>query len=533
MDLHFFSPISDLILFPFILYSEMHHRFKFAGSRYFKDEPEIIADIPFRTNSNQKIPILLLVKDSDQYPIHLVKVTFEIKNILSHTIDFNEDIKSHWWYKTINIENVEEGFHEIDVVFYYQVNGVNKKCTNHNLNINNSLPLHLNITSKPYPRIKNLIYGDLHYHTNITEDMVEFGAPIESTHSTLKALELDFVCNTDHSYDCDDKIGSWAETDPHLTKWKDSRELISRINDKDRFVNFILPSEELSLHNKDGYIIHALILNNDRFLPGQGDGAEIPFNFACEYSTENVGLALSEKALCIAAHPSCPVPLMHKFFFKRGKWEFDDLTQNHVSGMQIFNGELDEGFYLGIKQWIKLLLNGFKKYIYAGNDAHGNFNKFRQIRLPMISINEKDAQILGEHRSGIILTEKFENKIDDTIFSLKNGHCFVTNGPLLILNYIEDCGTIKLMGESTNCNKGVLKLTFKTDISLSENGEIKIIHGIVNSQESVVETINIDKEEMGLNLDIKVKRDSYYRCEYWGKSYRGKRVAMTNPIWIN
>lgn len=510
----------------------MHHRFKFAGSRYYKQEPEIVVDIPHRVNSANKIPILILVKDSDKFPIHLIKVTINIKNIFSQSININKDICTYWWYKTVFVENINEGLHQIDVDIFYTVNGINKKCTNHNLQIKNSLPLHVNITPTLYPRIKNLIYGDLHYHTNITDDMVEFGAPLESTHSALKALELDFVCNTDHSYDCDDKIGSWTETDPNLTKWNHSREVISKINNSDSFENFILPSEELSLHNKDGYIIHALILNNDSFLPGQGDGAEIPFDFTCDFNTETVGQALSKNALCIAAHPSCPVPFLHKIFFNRGKWEFEDLIHEHVSGMQIFNGELDEGFYNGIKQWVKLLLNGFKKYIYAGNDAHGNFNKFRQIRIPMVSISEKDAQILGEHRSGIMLTNKFENKIDDTIFSLKNGHCFVTNGPLLLLNYIEKNGSIRMMGETSECNSGIMKLIFKTDTSLSEYGEIRIIHGIINSDESVLETIKINEDELELTLEINISKKSYYRCEYWGNSYRGKRVAMTNPIWI-
>ena len=43
--------------------------------------------------------------------------------------------------------------------------------------------------------------------------------------------------------------------------------------------SFIIPSEELSLHNQDGRNVHALILNNANFLPGQGDGAEEAFNF--------------------------------------------------------------------------------------------------------------------------------------------------------------------------------------------------------------------------------------------------------------
>ena len=96
--------------------------------------------------------------------------------------------------------------------------------------------------------------------------MVEFGAPLESTYIASKALGLDFVCNTDHSYDIDDKIGSWIEPDENLTKWNNSQILIKKMNLENKFNNFIIPSEELSLHNSKGFNIHALILNNKTFL---------------------------------------------------------------------------------------------------------------------------------------------------------------------------------------------------------------------------------------------------------------------------
>ena len=69
------------------------------------------------------------------------------------------------------------------------------------------------------------------------------------------------------------------------------------------------------------------------------------------------------------------------------------LIQNNMSGLQILNGDLDESFYIGIKQWINYLLNGYKKFIFAGNDAHGNFNKYRQINIPMFSIKESNKQM--------------------------------------------------------------------------------------------------------------------------------------------
>ncbi|WP_375182200.1 hypothetical protein, partial [Chryseobacterium sp.] len=73
--------------------------------------------------------------------------------------------------------------------------------------------------------------------------------------------------------------GSWTETDPTLEKWKKSRDEIHKLNIEKPDTTFIIPSEELTLHNLDGRNVHALILNNRSFLPGSGDSTERPFDF--------------------------------------------------------------------------------------------------------------------------------------------------------------------------------------------------------------------------------------------------------------
>ena len=90
---------------------------------------------------------------------------------------------------------------------------------------------------------------------------------------------------------------------------------IDNLNLDKSYSSFIIPSEELSLHNLYGKNIHALILNNKSFLPGAGDGAEKPFHFDCNYDTLNLYDDLEEHALCIAAHPFSPVPILQKLFF--------------------------------------------------------------------------------------------------------------------------------------------------------------------------------------------------------------------------
>ncbi|MDL1878587.1 hypothetical protein FBQ85_26005, partial [Cytophagia bacterium CHB2] len=43
----------------FLLYAEIHYRFKFTPSRLFQRQPEIIADAPHRLPPNTPVPILI------------------------------------------------------------------------------------------------------------------------------------------------------------------------------------------------------------------------------------------------------------------------------------------------------------------------------------------------------------------------------------------------------------------------------------------------------------------------------------------
>ena len=521
---------------PFIfLYTEIHHRFKYLGSKYYKKEPEIIVDIPHRIDPNLEIPILFLVKDAHEFPIILLNAHLELifeNKKLTHQIDIDLSLNERWWHKTYYIKRPSfSGFVEINASIKYNIGGIVKICKNHNLPIKKSLSLHTFIAEESYPKSSNIIYGDLHYHTNVTEDMVEFGAPLEPTYIASKALGLDFVCNTDHSYDIDDKIGSWTETDSNLTKWNNSQLQIKKLNLENDFNNFMIPSEELSLHNLDGSNIHALILNNKAFLPGQGDGAEKPFDFSCDYNSLTLGDVLETNALCIAAHPCSPVPYLQNIFFKRGEWNFEDLILEHISGLQLFNGEIDKGFFKGLNMWKKLLLSGYKKFIYAGNDAHGNFNKYRQIKIPMISIHEKDSQILGECRTGVIIQNNTE-KLKSSISALKHGRCFITNGPQFLIQAIAEINYE--MGDSLVANSVKIKIEFLSTEELGNKGTVKVYVGIIDGHdEQLISELIISENLFTEHIEIAVNRSMYVRAEFEGNSYRGKRIALTNPIWIN
>ena len=537
MDLDIFILTIPLIIPIFFLYTELHYRFPIKFSRYFIKEPEILADIPHRINPNCKAPVMILIKDADKHPIFLKDINVDIYQnsqiLKSNLYLINSKINNYWWYKTFFLNSKDiKGHTSIQVRINYKINGKIKTTTNHNIKILSPIPFKVYFSEYKLPGSNISQYGDIHYHSNLTDDMVEFGAPLKPTLEACQSLGLDFICNTDHSYDLDDKPGSWIETDPKLTKWNESRDEIKSLNKTFNFDPFMIPSEELSMHNSLGQNIHALILNNSKFLPGQGDSAEIPFDFSCEYNSKTLYNDLEDDALCIASHPFAPTPLLEKLFFKRGKWEKFDIIQNNMSGLQILNGDLDESFYIGIKQWINYLLNGYKKFIFAGNDAHGNFNKYRQINIPMFSIKESNKQILGICRTGVF--PKIKKNIHSTIDAMKKGNCFITNGPFLNMNLnIEDIN--HPMGSKVSSSTGKLIINAISNIEFGKLKKYRIIKGIIGNKDEIIikeESFINDIYDFDINLEINSKTEAYYRAEIETINYKGLCIAMTNPIWL-
>ena len=70
MDLNTLVNFSPLVG----LYAELHYTFPFIRSRHYIHEPEIISDIPHRIEPGHKIPILLMIKDANNFPIILKNI---------------------------------------------------------------------------------------------------------------------------------------------------------------------------------------------------------------------------------------------------------------------------------------------------------------------------------------------------------------------------------------------------------------------------------------------------------------------------
>ncbi len=423
-------------LLPVFLYAEIHYRIWNVFSRYFKREPEIVADLPHRIGPGQKLPVFLCIKDAHRFPVDLDFVKIQIiKN--SHEVTLYEKnfadqkIVESFWYELYQCDVDWIGDVNINVVVSYSCRGRKKQCVNDNYKLTSHEPFTLFVDDSPRPTMPGWVFGDMHTHSHLSSDQVEFGAPFEVTAAMARASELDFFASSDHSYDLDDRIDDYLRNDPDLPKWKQMWHDIEELNAKNKHL-VIIPGEELSAGNEKNQNVHYLIFNNKNFWPGWGDSAETWFRTTPQHRIADVLPHLDKGAVSFAAHPVVEPPLVQKWLIRRGIWTDNDLTLPGLHGAQFWNGDKEHFLKVGLKKWTRLLLAGHKITLIAGTDAHGSFNRFRQIGTPHVSMREEQHEIFGTSVTGVFI--KGELSLESILDGLKKGRVMVTDGPIAAIS---------------------------------------------------------------------------------------------------
>jgi hypothetical protein len=465
----------------------------------------------------------------------------------------------------------------VDVAIHFTRNGKRRIAKNDNYTGTNHAPLKVYISEEPFPKTSSWYFGEFHCHTSYTSDQVEFGAPLEATAQLAHAMGLSFFCATDHSYDLDDEPTNYLKNDPQLTKWKARQMEIAHFNaSHSNFV--IVPGEEVSAGNHKNRNVHFLILNHPEFLPGAGDSAEkwlrtqpdlsiseilsrinsrslaekcrLPskssFDFAQDeakflhgersrtMSLPNSGLfGQTSSAVAFAAHPSTRPPFLEWLLLRRGKWQLNDCTDPRLHGLQIWNGS-DNGLHEGKQLWIKLLLEGKRIFISGGSDAHGNFNRFRQIGFPFFTMREHHEHLFGQVRTGVLL----ENgpSFDAILEAFKHGRVIVTNGPFLDMWVKNENDEIARLGDTISGNEFRLVINCLSSTEFGHLKELRIYQGdLINHQEALLKLQTRFSspfrlyEEMTLN---KGPNPIYLRAELISERDGERLLCLTNPIWI-
>jgi predicted metal-dependent phosphoesterase TrpH len=430
---------------PALLYSEVHFKFfKSFPSLLFQNEPEILFDAPKRAPAGSEIPILLILNDLRKYPVHINEVTIalQIDGYNSHVsfINFHNYEINHKFNKNqkayifpIAAPSVE-GFLNIDCKIDFVTNGKKKLAINDNLKKSSKTSLSCYIAKNTFPGAAYCKYGDLHIHSQYSQSHVEFGPPIQVINTLAKSYGLDFIAITDHSYDLACLMTNYLIEDPKVERWKNYLDDMNA--DELQIIN--LPGEEISCLNSEKNVVHLCGINISEFIPGSMDGARRKKVHSTQstinQAVTNIHL---QNGLAVAAHPGSRKSLIQKIFLNRGYWSEKDIIENSLDGIQAFNGSFKGVWERGKALWLFAIQNGKRLALLAGNDAHGDFNRYRAIKIPFFSIYEDFQRFMGFGKTGVYTSECDKESI---VKAIEQAKTFITTGPFLSINYTDNPG---------------------------------------------------------------------------------------------
>ncbi len=527
-------------MLPFLLYAETHYRFKYFFSYLRKREPEVIADAPHRIEPGVTIPLLLIVKDAHKFPATLGPVTITISqhgNIAQELEPITEPLllNEPLWWKVLELPRQGlSGWLDIAVRMTVTVNNRTTMYISDNYRTSSHAPLRVFLSEEPLPREEGLFLGDAHTHSDRTSDQVEFGVPIKAARQLSHSLGLTFFCVADHSYDLDDTLDDYTRNDPALPKWLSLLDEIKLCNSEEKdFV--VVQGEEVSCRNSDGRNVHMLLFGDERFFHGTGDSAERWLRTRCEYSIDDVLNQKHERSVAFAAHPKEPVSLLQRMLLGRGSWTNNDIRDQRLCGIQFANGMKELGFEEGYQFWVRALLAGHRLYCIAGNDAHGNFNRFRQIGVPFLKVRETDNQLFGRMRTGVFVEGPLhQNAILD---SLAKGRSIATDGPVANI-VVEGKHTPTSLGSKLHGSDFELSLTARSSKEFGNIEEIRLILGIIgeDSERTFLNERPPNQFTYLCSSSIHISSPSYIRAEIQTShltSYdQSTHFCLTNPVWL-
>jgi len=523
-------------LLPILLYAEMHYRLKFLRGRLYKKQPEILFDVPRRVQTT-RLPVVLIIKDAHWFPVTLKEIILKITSPFDETLCvkqvFSENLKidEPWFTREYSLEvaNYRNQLLIINCMATLECGGRIITIQNDNYAGLSQADFSVYVDSEPLPADSGWIWGDLHCHSQWTSDQVEFGVPLAVLPGLAQAMGLSFCALVEHSYDLDDLPDSWTENDPEVQKWPAYHQAIQTINAN--FNDFIIiPGEEVSVDNGLGRNVHLAILNNPEFFPGSGDGLEHSAGFASELTYQRVLERAEPRALIFAAHPLCEPPLSQKIIARRGIWNLHDHFQR-LNGWQILNGQEGKEFIAGRNFWIKKLLSGSHSYIYAGNDSHGNFNRFRQVKIPLLLMHENEHQIFGEFLTGV--QTDLADGLDNLVANLKNGAVIISNDPFLNIKAIDSRQNRYTIGQTMPERPQSIEITARSTHHFGAIHSIKLYTGNCDRQTEKVKVIEITGGVYGKMINLPVSdlpNSGYFRAEVETKN---RKFALTNPIWFH
>jgi len=506
----------------FFSYAEIHYHYRFLYPKYFRKEPEIIADLPIRCirSISSKLPVLIIVKDSHMFPIELLSISVVVNangSFSSQEFDINEKLKQKYYSKILEVDISQIKANEqlkINVTIQYYINGKKKAVINDNYPGLKKIPFECYLTESKLPFPEGWYAGEPHYHSIYTSDQVEFGADIPATVKMAKTIGLSWFFITDHSYDLDDSENSYTINDPNIPKWK---KMLNEAHHNDEKDFRVIPGEEVSIGNSKGRNVHLLAINHPDFIEGSGDSAEKWFKNKSKRHLEDIKDLLNESNLFIAGHPNEKIPILQKLTLRRGNWSLDDFQKSGIGLLQLINTSHFPDVLKAINHWRSMLLQGKRFYILAGNDAHGNFNVMRQIKSPFWKLFASHDQVFGKFFTA------FKYKNNEPVQGIKNGELIVSNGPFLNFQ-LKVKRKYYPIGSIINEKRAVLEYETRT---AHEFGEIRTLNLYIGDT-ALKKEIKILNPQNSLKIELPAR--GFIRMSI--STSKGGFV-LTNPMWMD
>jgi len=527
---------------PFFLYAETHYRFKYFLSWLRKAEPEIIADAPHRVDPHADIPLLILAKDADKFPATLAGVGVTMRqagkivgttHLIKNAISLSDPL---WWnVYTLSREGLH-GWIELEVSLTLTIKGRSRVYGTDNHRTSSHAPLRVFLSSDSLPQVPGTAFGDAHIHSDRTSDQVEFGVPIGAATTLSRSMGLSFFCVTDHSYDLDDSVDDYLKNDPTLPKWNSLKQEVRNINSGQQNI-VIIQGEEISCRNSNERNVHLLLFGDDQFFEGSGDSAERWFHTKCELRIADVLRLKHLESLAFAAHPKEHVSLLQRLLLGRGTWTMEDCRDSRLVGIQFANGIRGKGFAKGFNLWVNALLDGRRLYCLAGNDAHGNFNRFRQIGFPFLRIREHSFQLFGKMRTAVFA----EAPLDQSriLKSLARGAFNITDGPFANIVLTSKQGMVTSIGDHFEGSNFEFTVSIYSSREFGEIKNLKVMWGEIGTE---AERILLSEQLSAMftyqrDFKVHVVEAMYIRAEVVtsnrNDSDQSEHFCITNPIWFS
>jgi len=517
---------------------------------------EIIADGPWRIEPAQaQVPIYVLVKDA-------AEDTENPAYYLDSVEIWTQAFRGGRWIDDRQLKNVTYGIKIENQRYNLYENGdwydvimldrVGKDVKNKSYTLNGEIRFHVKIKGRTYwllpsnwdsyfkvyispsslPKLSNWYAGDTHYHSSYSDNFVEFGGPIGATLKMGKAIGLDWVTITDHSFDLDDVNQTRQTNDPN-DKWNSLRSEVTAISDP---VFKMILGEEVSAGNALGTNVHFLCYGLEgaaTFIPGDGDDwwDHLESTVPTISLSDAISRCNTYGGVGYAAHPAAYDEDSARYL-NRGNWTASDYALGGYRGLQIWNTITDNWSFFeeGMKVWVEQLLNGRRLFIAGGTDAHGDFSN--------ASIFNPNPDVWGViyHNSSFgrvrtyVYTTSFSNA--GILNALKKGHSIITDGPLVVF----DIGgtTIGDTYYGTEGDSLTLNITWVSTSEFGEISKITVIKGdIISKNETVIaEIVPQRKERFSGNklVPITAGAKTYYRLN---ATTALDRKAFTNPIWVD